>query len=137
MKKSNYKVVFGILILLILSYLPGCDKQTNLENGTLEGIILIGPICPVERDPPDPGCLPTAETYKAFPVYIRASNSSKKTLISPALDGSFKIELAPGNYSLTLEKEQNGIGSSNLPMIVSINPLGKTIISIEIDTGIR
>ena len=106
-----------------------------MENGTLDGIIQIGPICPVEKDPPDPGCLPTAETYKAYPIYINASNGSR-TLINPALNGSFKIELPAGTYLLTLEKKQN-IGSSNLPMVVSIDPLGETVINIEIDTGIR
>ena len=130
-------VVFRLFILLGLFYLSGCEKQTIQQNGALEGNILIGPICPVETYPPDPGCLPTIETYKAFPVYIWTSDGSNKTLISPALDGSFKIELKPGDYYLTLEKEQDGIGKSNLPMEVSINPIGKTIIKIEIDTGIR
>lgn len=135
MEKNYFKVVFRLSALFILSYLSACEKQTNRENGILEGIIQIGPICPVEKDPPDPGCVPTAETYKAFPVYIHSSNGLR-TLINPALNGSFKIELPAGTYFLTLEKEQN-IGSSNLPIVVSIDPLGDTIIKIEIDTGIR
>ena len=38
------------------------DKSSN--TGILMGKISIGPLCPVETDPPQPGCLPTADTYK-------------------------------------------------------------------------
>ena len=131
------RILTGLMIMLFLLFSQGCEKAKNGENGTIKGSISIGPICPVERDPPDPGCLPTAETYKAYPVYISALNGSGKTLISPAPDGSFLLELAPGRYYLTLGKEQNGIGSSNLPMEVIVNPGQETDLSIEIDTGIR
>ena len=137
MKKTSYKSIIRILFLAVLVSVIACDKQSDLENGFLEGKISIGPLCPVETDPPEPQCLPTAETYKAYPVYVCTSDNSKKiALISPALDGSFKTELAPGKYLVILDKEQ-GIGSSNLPMEVTINPNESTVISIEIDTGIR
>jgi hypothetical protein len=53
------------------------------------------------------------------------------------LDGTYKIELDHGNYLVILENEQNRIGSSNLPVEVSIIPQNKTILNIDIDTGIR
>ena len=138
MKKHSYNVIFGIAFLAGLLFISGCDKQITQEAGFLEGVISIGPICPVETDPPDPGCLPTAETYKAYPVSVWTSNGRRKvTQINPSLDGSFRTELAPGNYLVILEKEQNNIGSSNLPAEVSIISKGKTLINIDIDTGIR
>jgi len=138
MVKSNYKNIFRLLILAILFVVHGCEYQTILDNGILKGTISIGPICPVEKDPPDPACLPTAETYKAYPVYVFTSDGSENlVLISPALDGTFTMELPPGNYLIILNKEQGGIGSSNLPQEVSIKPSETTTIDIEIDTGIR
>jgi len=134
---EKYRLFSWLVIILFLLSFQRCEKTNNGENGTIIGNISIGPICPVEKDPPDPGCLPTAETYKAWPVYIGSLNGSVKTLISPGADGSFLMELAPGKYYLTLEKQQNGIGSSNLPMEVIVNPGKETDISIEIDTGIR
>lgn len=126
-----------IVFIAGLLFFSGCDKQAEPENGFLEGTISIGPLCPVETDPPSPGCLPTAETYKAYPVYVCTPDGSKKiALISPALDGSFKTDLAPGKYLVILDKDQ-GIGSSNLPKEVTINSFETTEISIEIDTGIR
>lgn len=138
MKKHSYNVIFGIAFLTGLLFISGCDKQITQEVGFLEGVISIGPICPVETDPPDPGCLPTAETYKAYPVSVWTSNGRRKvTQINPSLDGSFRTELAPGTYLVILEKEQNKIGSSNLPVEIFVISQNKTLLNIDIDTGIR
>ena len=123
--------LFGLLF-------SGCDKQNNQGTGFLEGVISIGPICPVETDPPNPACLPTAETYKAYAVSIWTSNGRKKiTQLNPALDGSYKTELVYGDYLVILENSQNRPGSSNLPVEIAIIPQNKTVLDINIDTGIR
>jgi len=136
-KRSNY-IYLSIVFLASLLFISGCEKQFTQEAGFLEGIISIGPICPVEKEPPAPDCLPTYETYKAYPVSIWTSNGRRKIAqINPALDGSYKIELNPGNYLVILETEQNRIGSSNLPAEVAIRSQAETILNIDIDTGIR
>ena len=133
----NY-ITLCILSVVGLFLLSRCDKLFIQEAGYLEGIISIGPLCPVEKDPPDPDCLPTYETYKAYPVSIWTSNGRRKiTQVNPALDGSYKIELNPGKYSVILETSQNSIGSSNLPAGVVIRAQAETILNINIDTGIR
>jgi hypothetical protein len=118
--------------------LIGCENDTIEENGILKGTVSIGPICPVETDPIDPGCLPTAETFKAYPVYVWTPNMKKRVAqLDPELDGSFSMDLAPGDYVIDLGNEQNALGGSNLPQKVDIEPSGTVLISIEIDTGIR
>jgi hypothetical protein len=138
MKISVLRKSSGIILLLTIIFVTGCDKSTHREAGYLDGVISIGPICPVERVPPDPACLPTAETYKAYPVSIFTADGKRKiTQLSPSLDGSFSSELPPGNYLVVLEKAQNNIGGSNLPAEISITSLNTTLLSISIDTGIR
>jgi hypothetical protein len=128
----------GIIFLLLIFLVQGCDKSKRQENGYLEGVISIGPICPVETVPPDPACLPTAETYKAYPVSVFTSDGKQKIAqLNPSLDGSFISELPPGNYILVLEKAQKNIGGSNLPVEISIISQDKTVFNINIDTGIR
>ena len=137
LKHSNY-ISLSIIFLVSLLLNSGCDKQFTQEVGFLKGVISIGPLCPVERDPPDPGCLPTYETYKAYPVSIWSSNGRRKIAhVNPALDGSYKIELNPSKYSVILGTSQNSIGSSNLPAEVVIISHTETVLNINIDTGIR
>jgi len=132
---NNFIIVIAILPVLFIR--SGCESNISPENGLLEGTISIGPICPVETDPPSPECLPTAETYRAYPVGIWTPDGKRKiTQISPALDGSFSVDLVPGQYLIKLEKD-NGIGGSNLPVKVLITSQEKTTIWIDIDTGIR
>lgn len=129
---ARFLLLFGLL------FFSGCENQLYNETGFLEGVISIGPICPVEKDPPDPGCLPTAETYKAYPVSIWTSDRRRKVArINPALDGSYRVELKPDNYLVILETEKNRFGSSNLPAEVEITPQNSVLLNIDIDTGIR
>jgi hypothetical protein len=138
MGKFNYYTKPGIFFLIgFLFVFLGCDKNIQV-SGFLEGKISIGPLCPVEHDPPDPDCLPTAETYKAYPVGIFSPDGKHKiTQVNPALDGTFRIDLDPGKYLVILESEHFRICSSNLPAEVVIISQNKTILDIDIDTGIR
>jgi len=137
MGKLIYQIKPVIIFLIGFLFISGCDKNIQV-SGFLEGKISIGPLCPVEHDPPDPACLPTAETYKAYPVAIFSSDGKHKiTQITPALDGTFIIDLDPGKYLVILESEHFRIGSSNLPVEVEIISRNKTTLDIDIDTGIR
>ena len=138
MKKSSFRKISGFLFLTGLVLVSACDKEKGLNRGWLEGTISIGPICPVEKIPPDPGCQPTAETYKAYPVSVFSSDGIRKIAqLEPALDGTFTSELMPGNYLIVLETANNYTGGSNLPVVVTIVSQEKTQLSINIDTGIR
>jgi hypothetical protein len=138
MKKNNYIRILVVILLTCIAVMSGCDSKKALVEGILEGTISIGPICPVETIPPDPACLPTAETYKAYPVNVFTSDGKTKVAqLLPSLDGSYSSELPPGDYLIVLERAKNNIGGSNLPVIVSIKAQDKTLLNINIDTGIR
>ena len=134
MKKAAILAVFVISFFLA----SGCIKQQNIppENGFLEGKISIGPLCPVERIPPDPACQPTQETYKAWPIAVWRADENKATDLQPNLDGIYKIELPPGNYTVGLVAPQH-FGANNLPSSVTIISGKITTLDIDIDTGIR
>lgn len=112
MIRRSYKIIVGITLLLGLLF-SGCESQINQEAGFLEGVILIGPICPVEPVPPEPRCQPTAETYKAYPVSVWTSNGRREIIkLNPALDGSYKTELIPGNYLVKLGTPSLGLAAA-------------------------
>ena len=130
--------ILVVILLTCIAVMSGCDSKKALVEGILEGTISIGPICPVETIPPDPACLPTAETYKAYPLNVFTSDGKTKVAqLMPSLDGSYSSELPPGDYLIVLEGAKNNIGGSNLPVKVSIKAQDKTLLNINIDTGIR
>ncbi len=138
MKKSGSGLVIGFIVVTFFLSFSGCENNmTTGEGGLLTGTISIGPICPVETVPPSPACRPTAETYKAYPVGVYSADGIHKIKdISPALDGSYNVALAPGRYLVVLERANN-IGKSNLPVTVFISSMQQTVLNINIDTGIR
>lgn len=137
MHRLGLKKVVGMILFLAIVFVTGCDKSER-ESGYLAGTISIGPICPVERIPPDPGCLPTAETYKAYPVSVYSFDGDDKiTQLSPSLNGSFSCELPAGKYIVILENANSKIGGSNLPASISVKLRDTTRLNISIDTGIR
>jgi hypothetical protein len=111
----------------------------NLTNpGTLKGKISIGPLCPVETIPPQPGCTATADTYKAWQTAIWNSTKTQKLIdIIPNIDGTFEINLSEGQYVIDLVNTNNRFGGGSLPMKFTINHLKTTQLDINIDTGIR
>ena len=121
-------------VILLLLLLVACQVQPQVK-GVLEGKIGIGPICPVERIPPDPSCQPTPEMYKAWPLEI--SQKGKKVATVVANDGTFSVELAPGTYVVDLERKQGIGGGKSLPATIVIKSGETTTLDIDIDTGIR
>ena len=133
----NKNIILCLTFLTGLLLNLGCSKLNTPGLGFLEGKISIGPICPIEKYPPDPNCLPTAETYKAYPVSVWTANKRQITLLKPSLDGSYKTNLDQGDYLIILENGRNNIGGSNLPVEVIITSDKVTTLNINIDTGIR
>jgi len=134
MKKNLRTLMVGLAIIATLSF-SGCKSQP-VQYGTLEGKVSIGPICPVERNPPDPACLPTAQTYAAWPIGVYKGSTLVDTLEPMPPDGSYSLELPVGSYTLNLE-EQMGIGADNLPAEIVLYADKTTTFDVEIDTGIR
>jgi hypothetical protein len=132
----NYLVLSAILIVLVFSC---TEKKMITGSGVLKGKISIGPLCPVQKDPPDPGCLPTKETFLSWATAVwTMGKKTKIAQLNPNLDGIYRVELPAGDYILDFEVTRtNGVGGSNLPSPVSISRLDTTIFNINIDTGIR
>ncbi len=135
---SAFKYFFLFAILLPV-FLSCTEKNLKIGNGVLKGKISIGPICPLQKDPPDPGCLPTKETYKAWATAVWTVNKKTKiAMLDPSLGGNYLLGLPAGDYIIDFEVARtNGVGGSNLPATISITNIDTTTFYINIDTGIR
>ncbi len=113
------------------------NAKELLVSGILDGIMTIGPICPVERI--DNPCKPTPQMFaeRKIAVYKSDPKILVKTL-TPDANGRFSATLPAGVYYVELV---NPISSPmtvlGVPATVTIQKNSTFRIDINIDTGIR
>jgi hypothetical protein len=136
----NYPLKCFAQLLVFMIVLSGCTNQNLIEGyGELKGKITIGPICPVETIPPNPQCLPTADTYKAWATAVWTLNrKSKVAVLNPNLDGTYEMSIPAGSYIIDFDQNNifHAVGS-NLPALITIALGDTTKFNVNIDTGIR
>jgi hypothetical protein len=112
--------------------------KIDTATGTLAGKISIGPICPVETNPPRPGCMPSPETYASREFLVLSSDQAKTIASFHAnASGTYNISLPPGNYVVVSAKSGIGYMSKDLPKNITIQSGQTVTLDISVDTGIR
>ena len=126
------KQALGALVLAWA--LAGCGSHApaaTIASG-VEGLVTIGPTCPVERiNSPCPP-RPIAAT-----VIVRDSSGADVTRFVSGADGKFKVQLKPGRY--TLVGTSNGSSGLPRPIPVNVVVVAATFatVNVEFDSGIR
>lgn len=124
---------FGALITVAaVYYLIGSLISVKPSDSGVRGMVTIGPVCPVQRIPPDPNC--ANRPYKAdFTItnkYGYVVNS-----ISSGADGRFDLGLPPGIYKISPVSSAPMPSASTQTFTVPMS--GFVDISIQFDSGIR
>jgi len=116
----------------------GHARCVRTGDGVLEGHVSIGPLCPVERIPPEPGCQPTEETYKAHKLIVYGLDESGAEYTAGEFiggpDGNYSIPLPAGSYVVRTENVGR-LGS--FEAAVSVTAGETSSLDVDIDTGIR
>ena len=122
------------LVLSVLTLVAsGCAKSYSGSGATgIEGAVVIGPTCPVER--PDSLCPPAP--FAAKITVLRDGN--EVTTYKTGSDGRFRIPLEPGTYTVRAESLQPaGIARFAPLRPVTVPADGYTSVTITFDSGIR
>ncbi|OGG57627.1 hypothetical protein A2765_00175 [Candidatus Kaiserbacteria bacterium RIFCSPHIGHO2_01_FULL_56_24] len=104
-------------------------------NSGIQGVVMAGPTCPVERDPPDPAC---ADKPIQTNIWISRKITPQQVIATTYSDanGAFQILLPPGDYVI-----QAGPSGVPLPRCgdtsATVGASGYTVVAISCDTGIR
>ncbi len=98
----------------------------------ISGTASLGPTCPVERMPPDPAC-----AYKPYQgsFYVRTESGKLVATLSTRSDGSFKLNLDPGTYIITLAS--TSVMPRLSPTTVIVEKGKSTTVALTLDSGIR
>lgn len=134
--KSAFKSVSNYLIhVKVVKTAPDATKQV-MGNGSVRGEVLLGPVCPVERTPPDPACAPRPfET--TINVWSTVTGSTYKPVATNAA-GEFRLSLAPGSYGLKVSDHSNASLYPRCSEVAIVVVAKKSQnVTINCDTGIR
>ncbi len=102
--------------------------------GTLLGRVTLSPTCPVERNPPDPNCLP-----KGYATTVTILSPGSQTVVSTVVsdaDGMFSVALPVGSYVVKAQGGQT-LPRCDYPQSVSILSGETSQIALSCDSGIR
>jgi hypothetical protein len=126
------------LAALALAALMGCGgllpTPTPPPNTGIEGIVMLGPNCPVMQEG-----VPCPDTpYTDAVITVLDSNGHEVTQIT-AIDtaGHFRVSLAPGTYTLRPEPPPDNILPMAGEQVVTVAAGQYTSVEILYDTGIR
>jgi hypothetical protein len=129
--------VFGALILALAACTgPPGASGTGATTQSVTGRATAGPVCPVERNPPDPAC--AARAVPSAVLVIETAASSREVMrVTTAQDGRFSIALAPGAYRLVPQPVAGLMGGAR-PVDFQVEA-GQSTPPLEVsyDTGIR
>lgn len=128
-------------LLAAVLILAACQPATASPSGTgatgtLEIEVVAGPVCPVERDPPDPGCEP--RPVEGARILVQPGDG-REVVVGEATtdtDGHATVDLAPGDYRV-VGLDVEGLMGRPDPPTVTVGAGETVTVMLAYDTGIR
>jgi Carboxypeptidase regulatory-like domain len=118
-----------LVMLAVFSICVACASGVGAPAGGIEGRVTTGPTCPVQRA--DSPCPPGIWTGT-----VRATSSDGAAHESTtSSDGSYRLALEPGTYTVTAVVEGAGPPIAK-PVTVTVGSTMQTL-DLQVDSGIR
>jgi hypothetical protein len=112
---------------------PQPSATASTTQGTVKGIVVAVPSCPVERA--EQPCPPKAVSHRT--VLIEAPGGAIVARVVTDQNGQFTVTLPPGTYTLTVSSVANAFPIQRKPQQVTVTA-GQTVqVQIVLDSGIR
>jgi Carboxypeptidase regulatory-like domain len=127
----------GGLALSLLLAACAAAASTPAPSGEpgagIRGTATAGPVCPVERVPPDPDCAP--RPVAGAVVLIRDATGAQVARATTGVDGTYAVRLPAGAY--VVEAQSSG-GLRGTPPSQPVTVAGAVVVvDLSYDTGIR
>jgi hypothetical protein len=98
------------------------------------GVVTAGPVCPVEKNPPDPACAPRPVVGAVLVFRDAAGKEVART--TTAVDGTYFAELPQGFYVVVPQPAEGLLGTPG-PQSVTVTDGAAVRLALAYDTGIR
>jgi len=124
------------LATLLVACTPGGIPTPSVELGRLEIVVVAGPVCPVEQDPPDPNCEPRPVADAR--ILVQPADGRDILVGEGTTDeqGQVTIDLPAGDYLVAGAEVEGLMGAPELASVTVV--AGDTVtLSLGYDTGIR
>ena len=124
------------LATLLVACTPGGIPTPSGELGRLEIVVVAGPVCPVEQDPPDPNCEPRPVADAR--ILVQPADGRDILVGEGTTDeqGQVTIDLPAGDYLVAGAEVEGLMGAPELASVTVV--AGDTVtLSLGYDTGIR
>ncbi len=116
--------------LLIILLVTACQASTQSLDSGVEGFVTIGPMCPVVQEG-----IPCPDQPFQAELTILTESGKKVVQFQTDEDGSFRIELAVGDYVLHPESPDGLPFAADIPFSVEDHEF--TSLEVAYDSGIR
>ncbi len=130
----------SLLVMIVAAVLVGaaCGSEAGSEGlertATLVVTALAGPTCPVETDPPTPGCEPRPVDGATIVVNDGTGSEVARAVTGP--DGVAVIAVPPGDLVAVPQPVEGLLGTAGA-IEVTIADGGTLEVTADYDTGIR
>lgn len=118
-------------MLVAILLLAACSPAPAVE---VRGLLVAGPICPVERQPPDSACSPRP-VEGAVVKALNPAGEVRARAVSDAA-GRFQLDLVPGDYTVEALPVE-GYSGSPAPVTVTVSSAPVDVGTLMYDTGLR
>jgi hypothetical protein len=112
---------------------PAATAPAALDTG-ISGTATAGPVCPVERNPPDPSCAP--RPVVGATIIIRDGSGAQVAVAISKADGTYFAALPPGAYVVDPQPVQGLLGTA-AQQGATVATGSITDVPLDYDTGIR
>ena len=126
--------IIAVLILTLAACSPGVPSPSAPPGTGLAITAVAGPVCPVERIPPDPACAP--RTVAGATVIIENSEQTNVATVVLDAQGAVVVSLPAGNYVVQPQPVTGLMGTAAATNVVVVDG-ALTPVVLSYDTGIR
>lgn len=125
-----------VVLVPVLLALPGCVLPGDAAGTSgIHGQVLIGPTCPVERNPPDPNC--EDQPYKGALAVVTADDDKVVKEFESEENGTFRVPVPPGDYRIRQADSSKMYPTCSTNETIAVSPGHYTWTFVHCDSGIR